>query len=66
MVKGVQQLNNLFDTLVLSIPSLWNIGIFIFLAFFVFAVCAVEFGNVMFTPAGSQSTATFDISRRQC
>eukprot|EP00940_MAST-03C_sp_MAST-3C-sp2_P002633 g2633.t1 len=60
MVKGVRQLNNLFDTLVLSIPSLWNIGIFIFLAFFVFAICAVEFfGNVMFTPGGLTKYSNF-------
>ncbi len=38
LVKGAKGLNTLFQTLLLSIPSLWNIGSLLCVVFFIYAV----------------------------
>lgn len=38
LLKKAKALNALFQTLVMSIPSLWNIGSLLFVMFFIFAV----------------------------
>ena len=38
LIKRAKALNALFQTLVLSLPSLWNIGSLLFVLFFIYAV----------------------------
>ena len=38
LIKRAKQLNDLFNTLVISSPSLWNIGSLLFVVFFIFAI----------------------------
>ena len=38
LIKRAKQLNDLFNTLIASTPSLWNIGSLVFVLFFIFAV----------------------------
>jgi len=41
LIKKARQLNLLFHTLLYSIPSLWNVGLLLFIAYFIFAVVGV-------------------------
>ena len=38
LIKRAKQLNELFNTLIASTPSLWNIGSLVFVLFFIFAI----------------------------
>jgi len=51
LIKGIPTLQNLFDTLVMSMSALWNVSSFILVVYFIFAVAATEFfGRVQFDP----------------
>ena len=42
LVNGAESLNQLFNTLLLTIPGLVNIGMLLILLFFIFSVMAVQ------------------------
>jgi len=47
LIKKARQLNLLFSTLVYSLPSLWNVGLLLFIVYFIFAVVGVSlFGEI--------------------
>ena len=47
VVKRAKSLKRLLTTLVFSLPALWNVGILLFLLFFIYAVAGMSlFGNV--------------------
>lgn len=47
LIKKARQLNLLFSTLVYSLPSLWNVGLLLFIVYFIFAVVGVSlFGDI--------------------
>lgn len=48
VIKRAESLKQLLTTLVFSLPALWNVGILLFLLFFIYAVAGMSlFGNVM-------------------
>lgn len=62
LIKRAETLRRAFATLMLSLPSLWNIGAMLIVGFFVFAVMGVQlFGHII--PA--DDIAASAINRRQ-
>jgi len=60
MVGKVPALKKLFDTLVISASSLWNVGALIFVVFFIYAVLGVFlFGRVAWSNSGLSQHANF-------
>ena len=60
LIKRAKTLRALFETLVFSVPSLWNIGSLLFVLFFIFAVLGTAFfGSEPFTDDGFSAHANF-------
>lgn len=54
LIKRVRGLNDLFTTLYISLPALWNVGALIFLLFFVYAYIGVQiFGHLAQSTGGA-------------
>ncbi len=67
LIKRAKALNALFQTLVLSLPSLWNIGSLLFVLFFIFAVLGESYFSYLSRSAALNLThdAVFVICGRQ-
>lgn len=60
LLKKAKNLNALFNTLILSVPSLWNVGALVFVLFFTFAILGMSlFGETVNSDGGLDENIHF-------
>jgi hypothetical protein len=54
LVKGASRLHVVFDTLIYSLPSMTNVGILLFVVYYIYAVVGMHsMGQIVFQSRGS-------------
>jgi len=60
LVGRAKTLNRLFNTLMLSLPSVWNIGSLLFVLLFIYSVLGMQlWGKVVYSEGGLSPQANF-------